>query len=122
MTSMLLHADGVDVPHTILSGHFDVSDGKLDIGLELEIGDDDNDESPREIMIRFANINFHTEDNCLYIRDHHDEWGADDGAPHAYVYTGFHHTDVSAWIEVESHVRSVSPSRGDWASLGCGGE
>jgi hypothetical protein len=38
----------------------------------------------------------------LHVRDHHQTWDADDGRPHAYVHSGFHHPNVSAWVDIIS--------------------
>ena len=103
MSTIVLRSEGADVPYNIRFGHFDVSDGKLDIALELEIADDDNEDAPPEILVRLANLGFPAQPGTLHVRDHHDDWGADDGKPHAYVYSGFHHTDISAWVDVLSH-------------------
>jgi len=103
MNQIVLRSEGADVPYNLRFGHFDVADEKLDIVLELEIADSDNEDSPPEILIRLANLEFRAQPSALHVRDHHDDWGADDGRPHAYVYSGFHHSDVSAWIVVRSH-------------------
>ena len=39
----------------------------------------------------------------LNVRDHHEAWDGDGGKPHAYVYSGFHHPNVTASVDVVSH-------------------
>jgi hypothetical protein len=101
--SMMLHSHGVDTPYDVRLGQFDSTDGKLDIALELEIADNKNEDAPPEILVRFTNLEFQANSKKLAVRDRHDDWGADDGKPHAYAYSGFHHTKVSGWINVLSH-------------------
>ena len=93
---------GAAVAYSIQSGHFDVSEGKIDIALELEIADAENDESPPEVFIRLANLELPAQPGTLHVCDHHDDWGADDGNPHGFVYSGFHHPHVSAWVDIVS--------------------
>jgi hypothetical protein len=100
MNRIVLRSAGEDVPYDVQSGHFDVADGQLDIALELEIADYDNEEAPPEIMIRLANLELPSQPATLHVRDHHATWDADDGKPHAFVYSGFHHPNVSAWVDI----------------------
>ena len=103
MNTIVFRATDTDVPYVVSCGHFDISDGKLDIDLELGIGDADNEEAPPEILIRLANLELPAQPGTLHVRDHHETWDGDDGSPHAYVYSGFHHPYVTAWVNVVSH-------------------
>jgi hypothetical protein len=106
MNEVVLRSGGEAVPYSIQSGHFDVSEEKIDVALELEIADVDNDESPPEVLIRLANLELPADSGTLHVRDHHDDWGADDGKPHGFVYSGFHHPHVSAWVDILSRDES----------------
>jgi hypothetical protein len=103
MNTIVLHAAGADALYNVSAGYFDDSEGKLDIALELEIADDDNDEAPPEIQVRLANLELPAHPGTLHVRDQHDAWDGDDGQPHAYVYSGFHHTNVAASVDIVSH-------------------
>ena len=46
MNTIVLRATDTDVPYAVSCGYFDVSEGKLDIDLELEIAEADNEEAP----------------------------------------------------------------------------
>jgi hypothetical protein len=100
---IVLSSKGADTPYVLRSGQFHISDGKLDIALELEISDADDEDNPPEILVRFANLHFHSSPSKIFVRDRHEHWDADDGEPHAYVYSGFHHDKISGWINVHSH-------------------
>lgn len=103
MSSVVLRNRGGDVNYDVRFGHFDAAEGKLDIELELSIADPDNEDAPPELLVRLANLPFAGRSRTLRVRDHHDAWGADDGRPHAFVYSGFHHSDVAARVDVLSH-------------------
>ncbi len=100
---MLLRVRDTESPYEVRSGQFHVGNGKLDIALELGIGDHDEEDLPPDILVRFANLPFTSAPTKLTVNDRHDHWDADDGAPHAYVYSGFHHAAVSGWIDVLTH-------------------
>jgi hypothetical protein len=103
MNNILLRATGADFLYNVSHGYFDDSDGRLDIALGLEIADADNEEAPPEILVRLANLELPAKTGTLNVRDHHDAWDGDDGKPHAYVYSGFHHPNVTASVGVVSH-------------------
>jgi hypothetical protein len=102
MNTIVLRATGADVLYKVSRGYFDDSEGKLDIALELEIADDDNDEAPPEIQVRLANLEIPAQPGTLHLRDRHNAWDGDDGQPHAYVYSGFHHPSVAASVDIVS--------------------
>jgi hypothetical protein len=103
VNNILLRTTGADFLYNVSHGYFDDSDGKLDIALELEIADADNEEAPPEILVRLANLELVAQPGTLNVGDHHDAWDGDDGEPHAYVYSGFHHPNVTAAVDVVSH-------------------
>jgi predicted DNA-binding WGR domain protein len=94
-----------DVPYHIVSARFDVTENKLDICIELEIAQADDDDWPPEILIRLTNLAMEAQNPSLHVRDEHKIWDGNDydDRPHAYVYSGFHHGHVSAWVDVEKH-------------------
>jgi predicted DNA-binding WGR domain protein len=103
--TLVLRYGELDVPYHIVSAQFDVTDSKLDICIELEIAQEDDDDWPPEILIRLANLILEAQNPSLQVRDEHKNWDGNDydDGPHAYVYSGFHHLYVSAWVDIEKH-------------------
>jgi hypothetical protein len=103
MTQLLLRCDGSDVAYQVATAQFDTTDNSLDLCLELEIDDNSNEDAPPEIQIRFTNLECDDDGNGIHIRTHND-FGEGDyyNHPNAFVYSGFHHEHVTAWITIES--------------------
>jgi hypothetical protein len=96
---MVLFYEDAKVPYSVAEAQFDLSNDRLDIYIQLEIG---NEEAkwPPEILIRFSNLEFDEQNQALHIFDEHTDWDerADDDRPHGYIYSGFHYRKVSAWV------------------------
>jgi hypothetical protein len=100
MDSFSIHSGEASTSYKLISGGFDVSPGGLDIALELEVNDTGCEEFPPEILLRFSNLPAQV--GTAQVEDYHESWGADDGRPHAYVYSQFHHRLVRARVTVSS--------------------
>jgi predicted DNA-binding WGR domain protein len=103
-TLVLRYGDS-DIPYNVVSAQFDSTESKLDICVGLGIADKSSKEYPPEILIRIANLVIEGQNHSFQVRDEHRNWDDSeyDDRPHAYVYSGFHHVHVSAWVDIESH-------------------
>ena len=107
MSQVFLRHEGGDVPYDVVAAQFDVNDGAFDFSLELECADKDNDDVPPEIMIRLTRMKVDDDGATLYVRAHND-FAKNDyyDYPNAFVYSGFHHTYVTACLAIKSQEES----------------
>jgi hypothetical protein len=107
MNQLLLRYDGTDVPYGICDAHFDVVGDAFDFCIELELADQDNEDVPREVMIRLTNLERTAGTDTLHVRAQNDFCSPDYyDRPNAFVYSGFHHSHVSAWVDIQSNDES----------------
>lgn len=93
---LVLRSHGVETPYNVLHALYHVSpDGKLSLSVEAEVADSTGD-APRDVTLALRNLPFDEEGATLEVRDSHESWGVEDDSPHAYVYSGFHHSHVDA--------------------------
>lgn len=101
---LTLHSHGVETQYKILDAVYYVSPaGKLSLSVEARIAERDGD-APRDLSLALRNLPFKKGVSALEIRDRHESWAPEDESPHAYVYSGFHHSHVVAQATV-SQVR-----------------
>lgn len=91
-----LRSHGVETPYRVVEALYHLtSDGRLNLSVAAEVADS-TDDVPRDLSIAVRNVPYEGEDSVLEVEDIHESWGEDDESPHAYVYSGFHHTRVQA--------------------------
>lgn len=100
--TMTLRHEGTDTQYEATTTHFDFVDGLLDVWIELESPVSKPRSVPEEIFIRLTHIAF--DENCkeLRVQAKGDFSGDYYSMPNAFVYSGFHHELVTAWVQVSA--------------------
>lgn len=98
---IIIHSHGAEVRYQMNSGDFyQADDGKIDLSVMADIVDQSAENGPRDLAFALTNCEYLGAGKRVSIKDRHEDWVGDDGAPHAFVYSGFHHVSIAAEFEL----------------------
>lgn len=103
---LTLESEGSVFRYKLSAGRFHIAEnGELDLSVEADILDRDRERGPREFVFAVTNCDYRGAGTIVDVADQHQDWTGDDGAAHAFVYSGFHHISVQAQVKVVAHDR-----------------
>ena len=93
---LTLRSHGEEARYRISSAVYVLAeDGRLSFSVEAVVADPENESVPRDLSLALWNVRYGP-GQSVRVLDEHDAWGERDSSPHAYVYSGFHHSRVDA--------------------------
>ena len=108
MNQLLLRHEGNDYQYKVVDPRLDIVENLLDIELTLAAKKTENEEIPEEILLRVTHLEMPDGESSIHLRASNDFAGTDYyERANAFVYTCFHHSHVSVWLDIESRTKKT---------------